>query len=182
MQQSLDGFVAGPKGELDWMQPDWDADLEKYLMELTSRIDCILMGRRMKYDFCNYWEKAAQDLNGPEHAFARIMVDTPKVIFSKTLEKAECSNARIASQDLVEEVNWLKNQPGKDLIVYGGVEFVRSLLEHHLIDELYLFINPIAIGKGMRIFDSKTKFSLVESRSFTSGIQVMHYRPSQVKE
>ena len=90
--------------------------------------------------------------DSPEHDFAQKMVGLPKVVFSKTLQQVEGKNVRVENGDLAEAVNQLKNRPGKDIIVYGGATFVSSLIERSLIDEMNLFVNPVAIGSGMRAF------------------------------
>ncbi|MEK6821272.1 MAG: dihydrofolate reductase family protein, partial [archaeon] len=154
MQVTLDGHVAGPNGELDWMTWNWSEDLKDYAGQLTRSFDTILLGRKMTDGFVNHWENVTKDPNNPEYEAARIFVDTPKVVFTTTLTHSKWKNTVLAKGSIVEEVNRLKQQKGKDMIVYGGAGFVSSLVQHHLIDEYYLFVNPVVIGKGMRIFDS----------------------------
>ncbi len=179
MQVSADGFVAGPNGELDWMEWDWDDKIKKYVSELTASIDTILMGRKMAGGFVEHWTKVLDNPADPDYDFARIMVDTPKVVFSKTLDKSEWANTVIAKGDLTEEVNKLKNQPGKDIIVYGGASFVTSLINAGLIDEYHLFVNPTAIGNGMRIFTGRTNLRLINAQTFGSGEVELVYVPKK---
>jgi dihydrofolate reductase len=177
MQLSLDGFVAGPNGELDWMTPETDPKQLQLLFELTESMDVILMGRKMAHGFTTYWENVVNTQpDSPEFPYAKIFVDTPKIIFSKTIKTIEGKNTKVENGDLVESVNKLKNQPGKDIIVYGGANFISELIKHNLIDELHLFIHPIAIGKGLRIFDDRFKFDLVNSTACTNGVIVNHYK------
>jgi dihydrofolate reductase len=116
--------------------------------------------------------------NDPEYAFAKKMIETPKVVFTKTLNKSKWVNTDIATGDLTEEINKLKRQNGKDIIVYGGASFDSSLIKAGLIDEFHLFINPAAIGNGMTIFkdlNEMQKFTLIKSIAFECGIVLLHY-------
>ncbi len=177
---TINGFVGGPKGELDWMTWRWDSELAKYVNDLTDSCDCILLGRKMSDGFVTYWTKVVSDPKNPEYAFGRKMVDTPKVVFSKTLEKSNWANTVIAKGELTEEVNNLKKQNGKDIIVYGGATFVSSLIRENLIDEYHLFFNPAAISSGLSIFNGFTgtkNFKLVKSLPFAHGVAVLHYEP-----
>jgi dihydrofolate reductase len=169
MDMTIDGFVAGPEGQGDWLV-DMNED-EKALALLNQIIDTsdtLLLGRKMTKDFVNHWENVKPD--NPEYAFARKMVQTPKIMFSKAVKSVDGENIRVENGPLVETVNQLKAQPGKDILVYGGVTFVSSLLEHHLIDELNFFVHPVTLGKGMQIFAKRTKLSLLNSVACSSGI------------
>jgi dihydrofolate reductase len=117
----------------------------------------------------------------PEHAFTQKMVALPKVVFSKSIQHVEGKNVRVEGGELAGAVKKLKSQPGKDIVVYGGATFVPSLLEQDLIDELNLFVNPVAIGRGMRVFKEKMPLKRVASTAYPCGIVVNSYRP-QPKE
>jgi dihydrofolate reductase len=104
------------------------------------------------------------------------MVDTPKVVFSKTVQRMDGKNVRVENGDLIEKVQELKSRPGKDLVVYGGATFVSSLIEHDLIDELNFFVNPVAIGEGLRVFSGRKPLALTQSTRYASGIVVNTYR------
>ncbi len=180
VQLSIDGFVAGPNGEMDWMTWGMDAALLKYINDLTDSVDCILLGRKMTDGFVNYWQSVMQNPDSPEFPFAKKMCDTPKVVFSKTLERSEWDNTTLAKGDITDEVNRLKGEPGKGIIVYGGAEFVSNLIKHNLIDEYHLFINPAIIGNGMSIYkniEKRMNLKLVKASSFDCGIVVLHYEP-----
>ena len=155
MQISADGFVAGPEGQLDWMTWEMDEKLKALINELADTSDTILLGRKMTSGFIKYWEHAITQPESPEYSLARKMVDIPKVVFSKTLDHVDGQNVRVENADLSEAVNQLKRAPGKDVIVYGGATFVSSLIENGLIDDLNFFVNPVAIGNGMRIFKAR---------------------------
>jgi dihydrofolate reductase len=173
MQITVDGFVAGPEGQLDWMTWEMDETLIAFINQLTDTSDTILMGRKMTEGFVNYWEGVQPD--SPEYEFAQKMVTMPKVVFSKTVTSMSGRNVRVENGPIVDAVNELKHQDGKDLIAYGGATFVRSLIENQLIDELNLFVNPIAIGDGLRIVSGRTPLKLLASTAYGSGIVVNTY-------
>ncbi len=179
VQMSIDGFIAGPKGEMDWLVWDWDDDLKKYVDEITEPVDCIVLGRILAQGFIPYWAKVAANPDAPEFSAGEKYTNTHKVVFTRTLGTSEWGNTVLAKGDLVDEINQLKKQKGKDIIVYGGGTFVSSLIKHGLIDEFHLFISPTAIGNGMAIFntlDGNQKMALESSTAFPCGIVVNKYR------
>jgi dihydrofolate reductase len=178
MQATIDGYVAGPEGQLDWMTFDMDEGLLAHINRLTDSSDTILLGRKMTGEFIKYWEKTVTQKDSPEFGFAQKMVGLPKVVFSKTLKHVEGKNVRVENGDLVDVVKQLKSQQGKDIIVYGGATFVSSLIEHGLIDELNFFVNPAAIGSGMRVFKGKKPLKLATSTAYPCGIVVNSYLPT----
>jgi dihydrofolate reductase len=180
MQITVDGFVAGPEGQLDWMMrmtPTSDEKPRAFINHLIDTSDTILLGRKMTAGFIQYWEQILTQPNSPEYSFAQKMVSTPKVVFSKTVDRVDGQNVRVENGDLVEAVNPLKRQAGKDILVYGGAAFVSSLIEHRLIDELNLFVNPVAIGDGMRVFEGRETLKLTNSTAYTNGVVVNIYEP-----
>ncbi len=184
VQMSIDGYIAGPNGEMDWLVWNWDDKLKEYVNELTESTDCILLGRKMTDGFVSYWSDVTAKPDHPEYAFAKKMIETPKVVFTKTLNRSRWINTDIATGNLTDEINNLKRQEGKkDIIVYGGASFDSSLIKAGLIDELHLFVNPAAIGNGMTIFkDLKEmqKFTLAKSIAFDCGIVLLHYEPKRL--
>lgn len=172
VQISIDGYVAGPNGEMDWMVWDWDENLKKYAEDITENVDCIVLGRKLAQGFIPHWashpmEEGADKIN-----------NSKKVVFTKTLDKSEWDNTVLAKGNLADEITKLKKQNGKDIIVYGGATFVSELIKQGLIDEFHLFINPTAIGSGMTIFkeiEGKLNLTLVKSTSFDCGIVVLNY-------
>ncbi len=179
VQMSIDGCIAGPNNEMDWMVFYGDEKLKEYENRLHEPVDTILLGRKMTNEFISYWSDVMDNPEDPEYAFAKKMMETPKIVFTKTLSKSEWPNTELATGDLKDEITKLKSQNGGgDIIVYGGASFDSSLIEENLIDEFYLFINPVAIGNGKTIFkDLKEirKFTLIESIAFDSGIVLLHY-------
>jgi dihydrofolate reductase len=181
MQLSVDGFCAGPNGELDWMTWNWDDELKKFVDDLHNTVDTILLGRKMTEGFISHWTDIVKNKPDDEsYPFAKKMVDFHKVVFTKTLESSTWGNTDLAKGNLADEVNKLKDQSGKDIIVYGGAGFVSSLIKEGLIDELNLFINPTAIGNGLRIFSDRANLKLERSKTFDCGIVVLTY--SQLKK
>ena len=161
MQQTVDGYVAGINGELDWMTFGTDNQLSQFVNSLTDTSDTIILGRKMTEGFINYWEGVVNNQpDSEEFSFAQKMVNTPKIVFSKTLKNVSGKNLTVENGDLVTAINQLKNQSGKN----------------NLIDELNLFVNPTAIGKGMRIFIDRTNLKLVTTKAFECGEVVLQYK------
>ena len=179
VQMTVDGYIAGLNGEMDWMIFNWDNELKQYVKEITEPVDCIVLGRKLAQGFIPHW---ASKPEGEDAWGVDKMNNTTKVIFTKTLDKSEWKNTVLAKGDLVDEITKLKKQDGKDIIAYGGATFVSALIKQGLIDEFHLFINPTAIGNGMTIFkelDSKQNLTLVKSTSFDCGIVVLNYEPKR---
>src|SRR6267142_301126 len=174
VQMTVDGFVGGPEGQLDWMTQHDEAVVAR-IVQITDSSDTILLGRKMTAGFIKYWEAVQPE--SPEYVFARKMVDTPKVVFSKTLKRVEGKNVRVETGDLVQAVNQLKEQRGKDIVVYGGATFVSALIEHDLIDEFNIFVNPVAIGRGMRMFKDRKALRQIGSTAYPSGVVINTYQP-----
>lgn len=180
VQMSIDGYIAGPNSEMDWLTFNWDDELKEYVTVLTESMNCIVLGRKLAQGFIPHWASVAKNPDHEEHLAGVKFTETPKVVFSHTLEKSEWENTALAKGDLVKEINKLKNQEGSDIIVYGGATFVSNLIKHGLIDEYHLFVNPAAIGNGLPIFqelDSKQDLKLVKSIPFDCGIVVLNYVP-----
>ena len=178
VQISIDGFVSGPNGELDWMTWNWDDKLKNFVTGLNEPVDTILLGKNMTDGFIEHWKKVKENKDNPEHWAGVKFTDTPKVVFTKTLSESKWENTTLAKGELKDEVNRLKSQPGSSLMVYGGAGFVSSLIKEDLIDDYYLFINPTALGNGKRIFDDitgKMQLKLEDSVKYECGIVVNHY-------
>ncbi len=177
VQMSMDGFISGINGEMDWLTFDWSEDLKGYVRQLTEEVDTILLGRKLAEGFIQHWTASLQSPE-PEEG-AEVFVHTPKVVFTKSMITSEWDNTVLASGELVEEIYALKNREGKDMIVYGGGKFVSSLIKENLIDELHLFINPVVLGNGLPIFQSvasKQKYDLLDVKRFECGIVVLCYQ------
>ena len=180
MQITVDGFVAGSQGQLDWMTWDWDDKLKDFTTALTEPVSTVLLGRKMTDGFVKHWEQVAADPNHPEVAYGKKFVETPKVVFTKTLDKSPWKNTALAKGDLASEVAKLKAETsGGDIVVYGGATFVSSLIEHDLIDEMNFFVNPVAIGNGMRVFKRSTRMRLTNSTAYPCGVVVSTYHRAE---
>jgi dihydrofolate reductase len=184
VQMSIDGCIAGPNGEMDWMVGLLDDKIIKYENEFIESIDTILLGRKMTDVFISYWSDVIKNKpDDPWYALAKKMIEIPKVVFTKTLNKSKWINTDIATGDLTDEIMKLKSRDGKDMVVYGGASFDSSLIKLGLIDEFLLFINPVAIGNGMTIFKELNeiqKFNMVKSKPFDSGVILLHYEARKV--
>lgn len=178
VQMTIDGFIAGPNDEHDWMIFSTDEKSANRINELIDSTDTILLGRKMTDEFVDYWTSVLENPDSPEYSFARKMVNIPKVVFSKTVTESRWANTTVANGDITEEVEKLKNQDGKDIIVYGGASFVSALIKNDLIDEYNLFVNPVALGKGMSVFgeiSGNMKLKLVAAKPFECGINLLQY-------
>ncbi len=179
MQVSLDGFVASESGGMDWMTWNWSQDLNDYVTALTESVDTILLGRVLAEGFIPHWTGLQQN-PATADAASKIFVETPKIVFSKTLERSDWDNTTLSS-DLAGDIAQLKSQPGNDIITYGGGNFVSNMIAQGLIDEYHLFVNPVAIGSGMAIFTSlqdPLKLKLVRAMPTDCGILVLCYVPA----
>ena len=178
MQLTLDGFVAGPNGEMDWLVWNWDDALNQYVTDLTEPVDTIVLGRKLAEGFIPTWQGQIDAPGG------RKMVETPKVVFSKSLSPtdpalADWQHTTINNGDLAREIAKLMQQPGGDIIAYGGAQFVSELIRHNLIDEYHLFINPAALGQGLPIFRQRTYLHLQHAQTFPCGITALCYVPAK---
>lgn len=173
---TIDGFVARENGELDWMLPESDPKHLEYLKSITASTDTILLGKNMALESIAYWQKTAEsDNSNPENEFAKFFTDTPKIVFSKSLKSIEGKNVALENGCLDEAIHKLKIKSGNDLIVYGGAQFVSSLLTENLIDELNLFVHPVSLGKGLPIFNSTNNLNLSKSETYANGIVLHQY-------
>jgi dihydrofolate reductase len=180
VQMTIDGFICGTNSEMDWMQFPWTDDIIQYVRELTEPVDTILLGRNLAQGFIPHWENVVKNPNDPEYEGGLKYTKTPKVVFTKTLDESVWDNTVLAKGDIVAEVNALKNENGGDIIVYGGSKFVSSLIQHNLIDEYHLFINPAAIGMGLPIFKEIHQYlhlNLEACQQFDCGIALLKYTP-----
>jgi dihydrofolate reductase len=175
MTMSLDGYIAGPGGNIDWSAPD--EELHRFHNDQVRELGVHLLGRRL-YETMVYWETADQDPSASEVTldFARIWQALPKVVFSKTLDRVE-GNTRLASVGVVDEVARLKEEPGGDLAV-GGAGLASQLIERNLIDDYHVFVSPILLGAGTPYFpamERRIELELVETRTFSGRVEYLHY-------
>jgi dihydrofolate reductase len=170
MMTTLDGFVAGPEGQLDWFQQGDEAFLET-INDITDSSDTILMGRKMTPEFIAYWENIVDHHpESPEFSFAQKMVRIPKITFSKTVQQLDGKNLTVENRDLATVIAELKKAPGRDIVAYGGAAFASALIDLDLVDEYYFFTNAVVLGKGMSIFSQRNAFELVSVTPYGKGI------------
>jgi dihydrofolate reductase len=173
MTVSLDGFIAGPGGNIDWSVPT--EELHQFHNERVAALGGHFLGRRL-YETMLYWETAESDWGEIEHEFARIWNPLPKVVFSSTLEQVE-GNARLATDGIAEEVARLKEETEGDLGV-GGATLAAAFTELGLVDEYELFVAPVLLGAGTPYFgpaSARIDLELVERRNF-GEVVYLHYR------
>ena len=178
MQMTINGYVAQPNGKNDWMTWNPDDELIAFMNSLLDTSDTLLLGRKTAEGIIKYWEDTADE--NPTHPFAKKIVDIPKVVFTKTLDKSTWNNTTLAKGNLTEIIASLKKQNGKDILVFGGAGFVSSLIKEGLIDEYHLIVNPTAMGNGMTIFnslDSVRKFTPIQAKLYSGGKTVLSYKP-----
>jgi dihydrofolate reductase len=177
MHISLDGFVTGPKGEMNWIHVD--DEIFSYGEKFIKQADMALYGRVTYQMMEGYWPTAADQPNASRHDIehARWYSRVDKVVLSKTM-KSDSPQVKVIADNLTEEVNRIKNKKGGDIIIFGSPSASHSLMEKNLIDEYWLFINPILIGNGTPLFKIKERenLKLIESNIFSSGVVGLHYK------
>ena len=179
MHTSLDGFVAGPKGEMDWIK--FDESLFDFVATMTAQADTALYGRVTYEMMQHYWPKAAEKPNATKHdkEHSQWYNSVSKVVLSTTLIPTDMPpNTEVITGGLSEKINRLKRRDGKNILIFGSPHASQSLLNQALIDQFWLFVNPIILGKGMPLFKdvtNTTKLKLVESRTFDCGVIALHY-------
>jgi dihydrofolate reductase len=176
MGVSLDGFIAGPDGTIDWSAPD--EELHRFHNQQAREVGAHLYGRRLYEDMLP-WETAEErpSASEPELEFARIWKATPKIVFSRTLEKVE-GNARLVRDGAAEEAARLKQEPGEDLAV-GGAGLASTFVKRGLVDEYRLFVSPVVLGGGTPFFpalDQRLSLELLETRTFGSRVIYVRYQ------
>lgn len=175
--------MATPDHKMDFLVWNWDEKLKKYVGDFTEAADTMLLGTVLYQGMSAHWPAVKPD-DAEMYAAAQIFNAMKKMVFSSSLngKRLEWNNSELAGGDPASVIRELKAKPGKDIVVYGGERFVRSLVREDLIDEYHLFVNPAAIGKGLSIFggvENKLPLELVEADKFACGIVVLHYRPAK---
>jgi dihydrofolate reductase len=183
MNVSLDGFVAGPNGELDWVIVD--EELHRHFSDEARAAGAFLYGRRIYELMARDWPPVDQDPAAPGYMleFARIWKDKPKIVFSKTLERVAW-NSRLVRDNVGEEIARLKAQPGPDVEV-SGPTIAASLMRLGLIDEYRPVVHPVVLGRGTPYFpalESAIKLRLVETRRFATGVVYLRYQRSEEEQ
>jgi dihydrofolate reductase len=181
MHTSLDGFVAGSNGEMNWIKVD--DEMFDFVKTMTDQADTALYGRVTYEMMQSYWPKAGEQPNASKHdkEHSSWYNSVEKVVLSRTLQEAGLHNTIVIKDQLSDNINKLKQEGGKNILIFGSPGASQSLLNQGLIDEFWLFVNPIILGKGMPLFKDitgTTTLKLVESRTFASGVIALHYERS----
>jgi len=180
---TLDGFFAGPNGELDWHIVD--GEIKEYAIDLLSKVDALLFGRVTYQLMADYWPAAATNPSTPKSdlEIADKMNNLPKIVFSKTLQEVKWNNSRLAKDNIAEEISKMKQQPGKDMVIFGSGSIVSTLMQHGLIDEYRIIVNPIVLGNGNPLFkgiNDKHNLKLLKTKVLGSGVVILYYEPVKI--
>jgi dihydrofolate reductase len=182
MQITLDGFVCGPNEELDWL--DYDPVMGQAHYELAKNADAALIGHNVAEGMAGFWPSMATNPDAPpnEVEFAKLMNDMQKIVFSTKEDKLDWANTTTCTvtddDDLVRQVQEMKQQPGTYLILYGGVRTAQTFIKHGLVDEYRFDMCPVALGAGKAIFTDRTNLKLIESTAYASGAIGLVYQPA----
>ncbi|MBC9795104.1 dihydrofolate reductase family protein [Sinomicrobium weinanense] len=179
MHISLDGFVAGPNGEMDWIKID--QELFEYVGQRINKGNTALYGRVTYRMMENYWPAAGASPTATKHDIehSRWYSKVHKVVLSKTIENTGLPHTTIICDHLPDKINEIKQQPGEDILLFGSPTATHSLIQQDLIDGYWLFVNPIILGQGIPLFTGikdKVKLKLLPTtRQFTNGVTELNY-------
>jgi len=178
MHISLDGFVAGLNGEMDWIKVD--EEIFDYVGKRIGEGDTALYGRVTYQMMEDYWPTAADKPAATRHDIehSKWYSKVHKVVLSKTINNAGLTNTEIISDNLSDRINEIKQQPGEDILLFGSPTATHSLIQQNLIDGYWLFVNPIILGRGIPLFvdiQDKIKLKLLTTQQFTSGVIELNY-------
>lgn len=171
---TLDGYVEGPNRDIGWHEDVWGDELQRISIEQGQAAGALLFGRITYELMASYWPSAKGEI-------ADFMNGLPKIVASRTLEKADWHNTRLVRENVPEEIARLKAESGKDVFIFGSADLSASLIPHGLIDELRICVVPLVLGGGNPLFKSSPeslKLRLLATRPLTSGAVVLHYQPA----
>jgi dihydrofolate reductase len=183
IELTLDGFISGPKGEMDWVQADALSEENwKDVFDMLSSVDTVLMSRVIYQGFKEYWPAAGKNpkSSGYEKEFSAWLDNVPKIVFSRTLDQVDWINARLVKGDAGKEIAQLKRQPGKNLVFWGGSIFPQALMDLGLIDEYRVNLHPVILGEGKPLFTGNKKkipMNSLSTKRFKSGTIGISYEP-----
>lgn len=178
---TLDGFIAGPDGEMDWISEIYDEAMGNYEFDLVSAADALMLGRETYNSFAGAWPKVPDNPNASpgEVAYAHKVNAMRKIVFSKTLEKAEWHNSTLLRDIVPAEIEKLKQEPGKDIVIYGSASVIQALTNLGLIDEYQILVHPLALGSGKPLFKDRVQLKLVNTKTHPSGVVILYYQPDK---
>ncbi len=181
-RMSLDGFFAGPDGEIDWFIHDPEIDKDSHE---NGESDMLLIGRLTYEMFAAYWPPIADDPDAPEGSrqLSRELNAMTKVVFSTTLDEATWENSRLLRGGLVEEVRRLKAGEGSDILIFGSGTLVQQLMDADLIDDYFVILTPVVAGAGKALFkaEQQVNLELLSAKSYSTGNVMLHYRPKPAR-
>lgn len=180
---SLDGFAAGPNDELNWIS--YDSELEQYAHSLHELTDAVIWGRRTYQGMASYWLTVPgnPDSSAPALEHARWLDNATKIVVSRTLDRVDWGDAQntvLIKDNIAEQINAIKQQPGKDIWFLGSTNLAQTFMQLDLIDEYRFNINPTVLGKGKALFEDVTRnfpLKLLEAKTFNSGVVALRYEP-----
>jgi dihydrofolate reductase len=177
MNVTVDGFMADADGGLDWQFNNWNSDMARLLGEQLSNTDTILLGRNTYQAMANYWPTVVGGfgLSRDDIAYATLMNDYPKIVCSTTIKKARWNNSKLINGNILGAVTKLKQQAGKDIMIYGSRTLVQYLAQKKLVDELQLWVYPVVLSRGLSLFKQNLNMNLLSSHQFSSGVVLLTY-------
>ena len=170
---TLDGVMEAP----EWSFQFWNEEAAKYAFDQLFASDILLLGRVTYQGFADAWPSMTD-----EEGFADRMNSMPKFVISTTLDEVEWNNTRLIKENVVEEISKLKQQSGQDILIYGSSDLVHTMMPHDLIDEYRIWIHPVVVGKGKRLFKDRSEkavLRLIETKTFRTGVVVLVYQPER---
>lgn len=181
MWMTLDGYIAGPNGEMDWIGEIYDEAMGKYEYDLVSAADTLLLGRVTYQSFAGSWPHVPDnpDASEGEKVYARKLNAMRKVVFSRTLPNVEWEHSTLVKEVVPAEIERMKNEPGRDMVIYGSASLVQTLTNLGLIDEYQILVHPVILGGGKPLFQdikSQVKLKLVSSKTHPSGVTLLTYQ------
>lgn len=172
---TLDGYFEGPDHDIGWLETGWGEELEAFSIEQGKAAGALLFGRTTYDLMASHWSSA-------EGTIADFMNALPKIVASRSMKKADWNNTSLIGDDIVGEVAKLKQEPGKDIYLFGSAKLAAALAQDGLFDEIRIGVNPVVLGAGTLLFRNwpeGLKLELVESRTLKTGVVLVFYRPAQ---
>lgn len=172
MMVSADGYIEAPTTDITWHV--WDDEMSEYMMGFFKTVDTFLYGRKSYELMIEYWPSQTGE-------FADIMNETPKLVFSRSLNSVEW-NSELIKKNVADEINQRKDQQGKNMVLFAGADIASTFIKHDLIDEYRLIVNPVVLGSGTPLFkDVKDHLSLnlLQTKSFQCGNTLLCYEPAK---